>query len=62
MESIVRVHMYNLFQSTFETGNQIMLVSRTSGRALRILRTKADKLKVDGRGAVTRQEWNGCLL
>lgn len=39
-----------------------MLVSRTSGRALRILRTKADKLKVDGRGAVTRQEWNGCLL
>ncbi|XP_065932148.1 uncharacterized protein [Magallana gigas] len=44
--------------STFETGNQIMLVSRTSGRALRILRTKADKLKVDGRGTVTRQEWN----
>lgn len=62
MESIVRVHMYDQFQSTFETGNQIMLVSRTSGRALRILRTKADKLKVDGRGAVTRQEWNGCLL
>lgn len=54
--------MYCYFKSTFETGNQIQMVSRASGRALRILQTKADKLKVDGRGAVTGDEWNGCLL
>lgn len=46
-------------QSNFETGNQIQLVSKTSGRSLRIAEARSGKLVADGRGDIGEQAWNG---
>ncbi|XP_065932146.1 uncharacterized protein [Magallana gigas] len=44
--------------SNFETGNQIQLVSKTSGRSLRIAEARSGKLVADGRGDIGEQAWN----
>ncbi|XP_062572919.1 uncharacterized protein LOC134234885 [Saccostrea cucullata] len=44
--------------SHFVTGNQVQLVSKISGRSLRIVQDRVGKLKVDGRGDLGQKEWN----
>ncbi|XP_062571025.1 uncharacterized protein LOC134233042, partial [Saccostrea cucullata] len=44
--------------SNFDTGNQVQLVSKASGRTLRIIQARSGQLKVDSRGDLGGQEWN----
>ena len=57
--SYMHIYMFDDLQENFVTGNQVQLVSKSSGRCLQIVQSQTGQLVVDGTGNFGPQFFNG---